>query len=58
MKLNAAIVTALNDPEVARRIRTVGMEPAPMTPEQFTAYIEREIAKAERLQVIGGDKPN
>ena len=58
MKLNAAIVTALNDPEVARRIRTVGMEPAPMTPEQFTAYIEREIAKAERLQAIGGDKPN
>jgi tripartite-type tricarboxylate transporter receptor subunit TctC len=58
MKLNAAVVAALNDPEVARRIRTVGMEPAPMTPEQFSAFIDGEIAKAEKLQVTGDDKPN
>src|SRR5262245_23628368 len=58
MKLNAAVVAALNDPEVARRIRTVGMEPAPMTPEQFSAFVDGEIAKAEKLQVTGDDKPN
>jgi tripartite-type tricarboxylate transporter receptor subunit TctC len=57
-KLNAAVVAALNDPEVARRIRTVGMEPAPMTPEQFSAFVDSEIAKAEKLQAISGDKPN
>jgi tripartite-type tricarboxylate transporter receptor subunit TctC len=57
-RLNAAVVAALNDPEVARRIRTIGMEPAPMTPEQFSAFIDSEIAKAERLQVMGDDKPN
>jgi tripartite-type tricarboxylate transporter receptor subunit TctC len=57
-KLNAAVVAALNDPEVARRIRTVGMEPAPMTPEQFSAFVDSEIAKAEKLQVTGDDKPN
>jgi tripartite-type tricarboxylate transporter receptor subunit TctC len=58
MKLNAAVVAALNDPEVARRIRTIGMEPAPMTPEQFSAFVDGEIAKAEKLQVTGDDKPN
>jgi len=58
MKLNAAVVTALDDPDVARRIRTIGMEPAPMTPEQFSAFIDSEIAKAEKLQVTGDGKPN
>jgi tripartite-type tricarboxylate transporter receptor subunit TctC len=58
MKLNAAVVAALDDPEVARRIRTVGMEPAPMTPEQFSAFIDSEVAKAEKLQVTGDGKPN
>jgi tripartite-type tricarboxylate transporter receptor subunit TctC len=58
MKLNAAVVAALNDPEVARRIRTVGMEPAPMTPEQFSAFVDSEIAKAEKLQVTGDGKSN
>jgi negative regulator of sigma E activity len=43
---------------VARRIRTVGMEPAPMTPEQFSAFVDGEIAKAEKLQATGDDKPN
>jgi tripartite-type tricarboxylate transporter receptor subunit TctC len=57
MKLNAAIVAALSDPEVVRRIRTVGMEPAPMSPEKFSAYINSEIAKAEKLQATGDDKP-
>jgi tripartite-type tricarboxylate transporter receptor subunit TctC len=57
-KLNAAVVAALDDPEVARRIRTVGMEPAPMTPEQFSAYVDSEIAKAEKLQAMGDGKPN
>ena len=58
MKLNAAVVATLSDPDVVRRIRTVGMEPAPMTPEQFSAYVDSEIAKAEKLQATGDDKPN
>jgi tripartite-type tricarboxylate transporter receptor subunit TctC len=57
MKLNAAIVAALSDPEVVRRIHTIGMEPAPMTPEEFSAYIDSEIAKTEKLQAISDDKP-
>ncbi len=57
MKLNEAVVKALKDPEVARRIRTIGMEPEPMTPEQFSAFIKAEIEKAAKLQPAGGDKP-
>jgi tripartite-type tricarboxylate transporter receptor subunit TctC len=56
-KLNRAMIAALNDPNVASRIRLVGMEPTPTTPEAFSAYLESEIAKAERLQSFG-DKPN
>jgi tripartite-type tricarboxylate transporter receptor subunit TctC len=58
MKLNEAVMMALNEPEVARRIRTIGMEPAPTTPEQFAAFIQTEIAKAAKLQPPSGNKPN
>lgn len=50
-KLNEAIVAALKDPEVARRIRTVGMEPTPSTSEEFYAFLESEIAKAAKVPV-------
>jgi tripartite-type tricarboxylate transporter receptor subunit TctC len=55
-KLNAAMVTALKDPEVGRRIRTVGMEPMPTTPEAFSTYLQSEIAKAAKFQAPD-DKP-
>jgi len=55
-KLNAAVVTALKDPEVGRRIRTVGMEPMPTTPEAFSSYLQSEIAKAAKFQAPD-DKP-
>jgi tripartite-type tricarboxylate transporter receptor subunit TctC len=53
-RLNEAVVSALKDPEVARRIRTIGMEPVPTTREAFAAHIDSEIAKASKV----GDKPN
>jgi tripartite-type tricarboxylate transporter receptor subunit TctC len=56
-KLNTAVVAALKDPEVARRISTVGMEPTPSSPEEFTAFLEREIANAAKVPVPE-DKPN
>ena len=57
MKLNAAVVAVLKDPDVARRIRTVGMEPTPTTPEEFSTYIESEIVKAAKFQAPDA-KPN
>jgi tripartite-type tricarboxylate transporter receptor subunit TctC len=56
-KLNAAVVAALKDPDVVRRIRTVGMAPVPTTPEELSAYIDSEIAKAARIHPVG-DKPD
>jgi len=57
-KLNAAVVAALKDPEVVRRIRTVGMEPTPTTPEGLSAYLEGDIAKAAKVAPVVDDKPN
>jgi tripartite-type tricarboxylate transporter receptor subunit TctC len=56
-KLNAAVVAALQDSEVARRIRTVGFEPTPTTGEEFAALIDSEIAKAWKV-TAPSDKPN
>ncbi len=44
-KLNAAFVAALNDPDTVRRIHALGGEPMPMTPAEFSAFIEKENAK-------------
>jgi len=54
-KLNAAVVAALKDPDVARRISTVGMEPTPSTPDEFYAFLDSEIAKAARVPVPEGN---
>lgn len=44
-KLNAEIAAALQVPAVKERLAPLGFEFAPNTPEQFSAYLEREIAK-------------
>ena len=42
-KLNKAVVQAMRDPEVSRRLIEIGAEPTPMTPAEFRAYIEGEL---------------
>jgi len=44
-RLNAAIVTALNDPGVAAQLRKLGLEPKPTTPEETGRYIRAESDK-------------
>lgn len=44
-KVNAAIDEALNDPAVQERMRALGVEPEPGSPEAFGAYIRSETAK-------------
>ena len=57
-KLNAAVVAALKYPEVAQRIRLIGMEPAPTTPTDFAALIDSEIDKISKvLEKAGGAPP-
>ena len=44
-RLNAAILTALNDPGVAAQLRKLGLEPKPSTPEETGRYIRAESDK-------------
>jgi tripartite-type tricarboxylate transporter receptor subunit TctC len=56
-KLNAAFVAALNDPETAKRIRVLGSEPMPMTPAEFSAFINAEIEKWGKVVQHATKKP-
>mgnify|MGYP001564594235 CR=1 FL=1 len=44
-QLNQAIARILKKPEVDERLRATGMEPAHNTPEQFSQFIARDLAK-------------
>ena len=44
-KLNAAMVAALNDPELRNRLHQSGTTPAPSSPEEFEKYLREEIAR-------------
>lgn len=48
-KLNAAFVAALNDPDTAARIRALGSEVMPMTPSEFSTFIDSERAKWSKV---------
>ncbi len=48
-KLNAAIVEALQQPEVASRLTADGSTPVGSSPAQFNAHIKSEIAKWKKL---------
>jgi tripartite-type tricarboxylate transporter receptor subunit TctC len=48
-KLNAATVAALHDPEVAKRFRLIGLDPAPTTSDEFGALIHSEIDKYAKI---------
>ena len=47
-ELNAAIVEALNAPDLIALIEKQGMTPAPSTPEQFRKFVQDSIATVQR----------
>jgi tripartite-type tricarboxylate transporter receptor subunit TctC len=55
-RLNAAFVKALNDPAAAAKIRVLGAEPAPTSPELFAEFIRSESVKWGRLIADAGIK--
>jgi tripartite-type tricarboxylate transporter receptor subunit TctC len=50
-KLNAAVVQALKNPELAGKLKGLGFEPAPDTPEQFREYIKSRSREWEKIIV-------
>lgn len=53
-KLNAALVAELKEPAVVERIRALGAEPMPQTPEEFSAFILREIDRWTKVANASG----
>ena len=48
-RLNKAFTEALASPEIKARLATLLAEPAPMSPEQFGAFVTTELAKYEKV---------
>ncbi len=44
-KINAALVKAMSDPEVAKRLERIGRDHPPMSPAQALAFVQNEQAK-------------
>ncbi|MDB5925268.1 MAG: Tat pathway signal protein [Betaproteobacteria bacterium] len=53
-KLNASAVQALQSADIATKLKAMGFEPAPMTSEQFRAFIRRESEKFAKI-IIDAD---
>ena len=53
-KLNAALVAALNSPELAERLGSLGADPNRLTPAEYTAMVARDIDRwAEVVKAAG-----
>ncbi len=55
-KLNAAIVRALNAPDVVARLVALGQTPSPCTPEAFTQQIRTDLDRWEKIVKASGVK--
>ncbi|MBL0419377.1 tripartite tricarboxylate transporter substrate binding protein [Ramlibacter sp. AW1] len=55
-RLSREIAAALNQPDVKQRLATLGVEGAPSTPEQFTAFMRKETESLARMVRITGVK--
>ncbi len=55
-RLHDEIVKALGQPDVKKRLESVGFELVGSTPEQFDAYIRNEIRKWEKVVKASGAK--
>ena len=56
VKLNQEFSRIMAQPEVREKLLNVGMEPATNTPEQFTEFVQAEIAKWTRVVKSAGIK--
>ena len=55
-RLHTEIVRTLNTPEVSEKLQGLGAEPVGNTPEQYTAFMQNEIAKWAKVIKAAGIK--
>jgi tripartite-type tricarboxylate transporter receptor subunit TctC len=55
-RLHAEIVKALNSPDLKQRLQDLGADPVGNTPEQYTAFMQNEIAKWAKVIKAAGIK--
>ena len=53
-RLNAEVVKILADPALARRLTDQGLDPAPSTPAELTAYMRAETERFSRIIKMAG----
>lgn len=53
-RLNAALVAAIQNPEVVKRFGDLGLEPMPMSPAQFGTFLQAEVARWGALVKASG----
>ena len=56
VKLNAAVVRALRDPDVSARLSGIGQTPSPSTPEEFAAQIRSDYERWGKVVKASGAK--
>jgi tripartite-type tricarboxylate transporter receptor subunit TctC len=56
-RLNREIVNILNQPDIQKRMRTLGAEPAPTTPAELDKHVARELAMVLKLAKAAGLEP-
>jgi tripartite-type tricarboxylate transporter receptor subunit TctC len=49
VKINAALDRALANESVKARLNALGFDPAPMTPEEFDAFMALEVRKYTKI---------
>jgi tripartite-type tricarboxylate transporter receptor subunit TctC len=57
-RLHAETVKALQSPELAERLKSLGATPMPMSSEKFDAYIRAELKSNTEIVKAAGIKPN
>jgi tripartite-type tricarboxylate transporter receptor subunit TctC len=57
-KLNATITAGLHDPQLLARLKDLGGEPMPMTPDQFGKFLADETEKWAKVVKFSGTKAN
>ena len=56
-RLNRDVVSILNQPDIQKRMRTLGAEPAPTTPAELDKHVAQELAMVFKLAKAAGLEP-